>query len=108
MIVYVKRFPIKNVLGVAIFPFIFVKDYFKGTRGETVLINHEKIHIRQQVELGVIPFYILYLWYWMWLRITLGKKGFDYSLIPFEKEAYVNQYDLNYLNKRKPYSWINY
>lgn len=49
----------KSAQAVTVFPFIFV-------RSETVfvqwLINHERIHIRQQIELLLIGSMILYVY----------------------------------------------
>jgi len=43
----------------ALFPFILVNN--KSLLTDAILINHERIHLRQQAELLVIPFYVLYL-----------------------------------------------
>jgi hypothetical protein len=51
------------------------------------------------LELLVIPFYIWYL-------IALWRKG--YYGISFEREAHLNDFDLDYLKKRKPYSFMKY
>lgn len=79
--------PWSNINGIALFPFILTKKNPSKT-----LLNHERIHIRQQVELLVIPFYIIYVIEWFF-------KG--YYEISFEREAYENDKDLNYLSKRK-------
>ena len=31
-----------------------------------------------------------------------------YRDISFEQEAFYNERNINYLNERKPYNWINY
>ncbi len=94
--------PFKGFAAMAIFPFIFIrKDWYEKVsagRLHTVL-NHEKIHFRQQLELLLIGFYLLYLVFW----IFYGYKG-----IPFEKEAYANAKDSDYLIKRKPFAWVKY
>ena len=92
----------ESILGITIFPFVFMK---KGKDTLTV-INHESIHIKQQIELLVIPFYILYFLFWLFNVI---KNSDDpYRNIPFEKESYENENDMEYLNKRKLFSWIKY
>jgi len=83
--------------GLAILPFIFVPSH--ESRGDKVLINHEMIHLRQQLELLFFGFFI-------WYFIALYRKG--YMGISFEKEAYSNQYNLNYINERKMFSWIKH
>lgn len=51
---------LRGYAGITIFPFIFVKRL-----NNVKLINHEKIHIRQQLELLVIPFFIIYGIEWL-------------------------------------------
>ena len=45
--------------GLTLFPFVFVKS--KKDLQDLVFLNHEKIHFRQQIELLIVPFYVLYL-----------------------------------------------
>ena len=75
-------------------------------RHDTVLtpeiINHECIHTRQMVETGFIGFYLWYVVEWL-LRIPF--KGNAYYKISFEREAYHNMHNLEYLAHRKPYAW---
>lgn len=85
-----------KIAAIALYPFIIINS---SVILNDILINHEKIHLKQQLEMFIIPFYIWYL-------IELKKKG--YLNISFEKEAYRNQNDLNYLNKRKKFSFIKY
>ena len=63
------------------------------------LINHERIHLRQQREMLVIPFYIWYL-------IAYYRKG--YMQVSFEREAYANDSDLTYLKKRRIFGFMRY
>lgn len=56
-------------------------------------------------ELLYVPFYILYLLEWLYRLI---QKGNAYRNISFEKEAYNNENDMNYLDKREHFSWIEY
>jgi len=86
----------KGIRGLAFFPFIFIPS---TTVVDDVLINHEKIHLRQQLELGIIPFYIWYL-------IALYRVG--YMNISFEREAYSNEKNLTYLKKRRIFAFKNY
>jgi hypothetical protein len=85
-----------KIAAITLFPFIVISS---STIVDNVLINHEKIHLKQQLEMCIIPFYIWYL-------IELKTKG--YYDISFEKEAFRNQNNLNYLNKRKLYSFLRY
>ena len=85
-----------EIQAISFYPFIFIAHGVKITKE---LINHEKIHLQQQKELLIIPFYIWYL-------IELKTKG--YMNISFEKEAYKNDDNLEYLNQRKIYSFFKY
>ena len=86
----------KGIRGLAFFPFIFVPT---TTIIDDELINHERIHLRQQLELGILPFYIWYL-------IALYRVG--YMNISFEREAYANERNLTYLKNRRIFSFIKY
>jgi hypothetical protein len=86
-----------NVDGMALFPFVLVRRSNPGP----VLLNHERIHLRQQAELGVVPFYVWYLLEYG-LRRGQGYGHYDaYRAISFEREAYANERNPAYLNQRK-------
>ena len=82
--------------GMAFFPFVIINSEVEPT---PELINHERIHLRQQLEMLVIPFYIWYL-------IAYYRRG--YMQVSFEKEAYANDSDLNYLKKRRIFGFMRY
>ena len=86
----------QEAAGITIWPFIFIAEDVVITKR---LINHEKIHLRQQLELLVIGFYIWYL-------IEYYIRG--YYNVSFEKEAYANDGDMEYLKKRKLFSFWKY
>jgi len=73
-----------------------------------VFINHEKIHFRQQLELLILPFYIWYFFEFM-IRIVQFKDGKKaYRTISFEREAYENEKDLNYLKSRSFWNFCKF
>lgn len=86
----------QGIRALAFWPFIIMP---RSTVVDPELINHEKIHLRQQIEMLVIPFYIWYL-------IEFYAKG--YMNISFEKEAYSNEKDLHYLKKRRIFAFWRY
>ena len=45
--------------GITLWPFIILKN--KELKKNVRVINHERIHLRQQRELAVVIFYIWYL-----------------------------------------------
>ena len=69
------------------------------------LMNHERIHTAQQREMLFVFFYLAYLMEWL---VRLPMRGNAYRNISFEREAYSNQRDLNYLRHRRFYAWRHY
>ncbi|QYJ69487.1 hypothetical protein K1I41_06400 [Flavobacterium litorale] len=106
MIITTKYLIPKGYTSIALFPFILIRDY-KYMEDKT-LINHEKIHLRQQAELLVLPFYIWYVVAYLLLYIKYQNHKRAYKSICFEREAYTNESELDYLPSRKPYNFINY
>ncbi len=99
MLIIVSRYLIpKGFRGFTFFPFVFLK-YRKDTDNE-VLLNHEKIHIKQQLEMLVVPFFIWYFLEFLYRLIQFRNRNIAYRNISFEREAYENEKDLNYLQSR--------
>jgi len=95
--------------AITLAPFgIYVKEKYlpKVNWRYSYLINHEKIHWKQQLEMLIIFFYVWYFIEWL-IRIFISTSS-AYRSISFEREAYDNEYDLNYLNKRKRFAWFKY
>lgn len=111
-----------GISAIAILPFIFIHPQ---TRVTPELINHEKIHIKQEIEFAVTYLLVLSLLYvagilgailtacliplcilpfYIWYLIALKRKG--YRNISFEQEAYANEHDLNYLKRRKLFAFL--
>jgi hypothetical protein len=90
--------------GMALFPLILIKD--KAQQHDKVLINHEKIHLRQQLELLIVVFYVLYLANYLFNLLRYRNHYQAYFNISFEKEAYRFEKDVNYLNKRPFCNWL--
>ena len=86
----------QGIRALAFYPFIIMP---RTTVIDDVLINHERIHLRQQLEMLILPFYIWYL-------IALHRK--TYMGISFEKEAYANENNLDYLKKRRIFAFLRY
>ena len=107
MFVIVAKYLIpKGYRGITLFPFVLVKYVFDSEN--KVLINHEKIHIRQQLELLVLPFFV---WYFVEYAVRLLKyknANLAYRNISFEREAYANEQHLDYLKTRAFFSFLNY
>lgn len=96
----------KGYRGITLFPFIFLLR--KEDKRNMILVNHEKIHIRQQLELLIVPFFI---WYGVEFLVRLVQfKNWSraYRNISFEREAYSNEKDLDYLKKRPFWYFLKY
>jgi hypothetical protein len=93
-----------SIRAITLYPYIISRD-----KMEEKTLNHESIHIRQQEELAVVGFYILYVGYWLKNKIILKLDSEQaYYNIPFEREAYLNEHDLDYLDSRKKMAWRKY
>lgn len=107
MFLVVSRFLIpKGYRGMTVFPFVIVGS--AADKGNTVLVNHEKIHIRQQLELLILPFFVWYavdfLIKWMYYRDWNAA----YRNIVFEREAYANEKSPDYLKSRPFWCFLKY
>lgn len=96
----------KNFRGLAVFPFIFLKD--KMLKEDRAIIFHERIHLRQQLEMLWFPFF---LWYGIefiirWIQFKNTHQA--YLNICFEREAYTNENNFNYLKIRKFWNFLKY
>jgi hypothetical protein len=106
MIVVFKHLFYRNYVGLSFWPFIFVKHH--GLKADSALINHEKIHLRQQLELLVLPFYVLYITEWLCRTVWYMDGYRAYKNISFEREAYANENNQDYLLQRRPLSFLQY
>lgn len=97
-----KLFPPKNYDAINILGLLFIHP---GVMISAELINHERIHTRQMLEMLILPYY---LWYFIEWLIRIQLPGRAYMNLSFEREAYRHMNDLDYLKKRKPYAWAKY
>lgn len=103
---WTKLFSAGRASAVTIFPFIFVGR--QGFRADKYLINHERIHLSQALELLIFPFYT---WYSIEFFIRyIQYRDFDkaYRNISFEREAYGNEKNLSYIPQRKCWAFVRY
>ncbi len=98
----------RGYAGMTVFPFIILSD--EKYKFNKVTINHEKIHFRQQLELLILPFYLIYFGNLFYNFLKFKNLEMAYFNVIFEREAYANEKDLNYLKSRsfwKFWSYIN-
>ncbi len=97
------------VIGITLYPYIFLKKSYVDLMTPEKLkenINHESIHIKQEEQLLVIFFY---LWYEIEYCIKYIKYNHNtYRNLSFEREAYENEGNLDYLKTRKFWAFLKY
>lgn len=96
----------KGYRGMAVFPFILVR-YYKD-QVNVVFLNHEKIHLRQQIEMLILPFFVWYIVEFFIRFIQYKNTDLAYRNISFEREAYTNETNLTYLKKRSFFQFLKY
>ena len=96
----------KGYTGLTIFPFVFLKS--KHFKNDYILINHEKIHLRQQLELLILPFYVIYFLEFLVRLIQYKNWHLAYRNISFEREAYCNELNLDYIKYRPFWRFLKY
>ena len=105
--VLISKFAIpKGYIGLTVFPFIFLK--YEHLKSDTILMNHERIHLRQQLEFLILPFFLIYTTEFLIRLIVLRNWKRAYRSISFEKEAYANERNLTYLKSRPFWSFLTY
>lgn len=91
--------------GITLYPFVLISPRVPLRKS---LVVHERIHLKQQQEMLVLPFYLLYLVEYL-LGLVKGKSHYQaYRSISFEREAFQHQHYSSYLRKRKTWSWFRY
>lgn len=101
-----KKITSDRIVGISLAPFgIYLRDDVFDS-GDSIVINHERIHWKQQIEMLIVFFYIIYVVEWG-VRLVFNR-NLVYENISFEKEAYQMERDLHYLKRRKLFSWLKY
>lgn len=97
--------PFKGYKCVNLFGILFV-------RGDSVIgsvdINHESIHTAQMKEMLYVFFYLWYVIEWLVRLVRYRNARTAYRNIGFEREAYMNQGNMGYLQGRGRYAWVKY
>lgn len=103
---WTKVFSLGKARAITLFPFIFLRH--ARDLDDPVLLNHERIHIRQAVELLIVPFYICYLLEFVVRLIQYRAFHRAYRNISFEREAYAHQHDPGYLERRSLWGFVSF
>lgn len=107
MFLFVSRFLVpKGFSGITLFPFVFFRE--RRFRYDAVFVNHERIHLRQQIELLILPFFVWYGLEFIVRLMILRNVDLAYRSISFEREAYENEKDLSYLKERSFWNFFKF
>jgi hypothetical protein len=96
----------KGFNGITIWPFVIARE--KQLKDDSVFVNHEKIHLRQQLEMLIFPFYIWYVLEFVVRLFQYKNRHAAYRNISFEREAYAKEKDRDFLKKRSFWAFIKY
>ncbi|KJD32609.1 membrane protein [Tamlana nanhaiensis] len=96
----------KGYLGLTLYPFILLKQ--KTLKHDVAFMNHERIHLKQQLELLVLPFYLWYVLEFLVRLIQYKNWSMAYRNISFEREAYHQEKNLEYLKNRPFWAFLKY
>lgn len=103
-IIYNNLIPFKGFVAINLFGILFARNEYRNKISNRT-INHESIHTAQIKEMGYVFFYVWYLVEWL-IRLFINSNA--YRNISFEREAFINDDNLDYLKTRKRFSWLKY
>ena len=106
MLIIIKFIFPSNFNALAIWPFIFLRG--KELKNDAILLNHEKIHLKQQKELLWIFFFMIYFIEFLAKIVIYKRLKLAYRNISFEREAYFHERDFNYIRIKPLWSFINF
>ena len=101
-----KRLLSGRFKGISLWPFVIL--HCKQLKKDAFFLNHEKIHLRQQLELLVIFFYVWYAIEFFVRYIDCRDGMLAYRNISFEREAYRRENDLKYLKNRTFWAFLKF
>lgn len=93
-----KRLLSGRFKGISLWPFVILEN--RQLKQDEYFMNHERIHLRQQLELLIIFFYVWYALEFLIRFLKYGNRLSAYRNISFEREAYRRENDLTYLKHR--------
>lgn len=102
MIVHTRHFPPRGFHAITLFPFIF----YKGRGLSERELRHETVHLWQQATLLVVPFYILYILFWIVGLLRYRDSYRAYREIPFERSAYALELLPRQVWWRQAFGWV--
>lgn len=84
LFVHIRHFLPRKYSAITLTPFVF----YSGDTLSERLVRHETVHLYQQLFLLVVPFYVLYVLFWLIGLLRYRSHDRAYRAIPFERSAY--------------------
>ena len=100
---FIRKFKIS---GITLFPFIFLAS--TEIKQNNQIVQHEKIHLRQELEMFVVLFYLIYFTEFLVGCIKYNDRYKVYRNISFEREAFDNDFNPDYLKIRRMWACWRY
>lgn len=99
-----------SIVGIVILGFVFLSRRVRSYTPlrQFLVLNHERIHVRQWIETGFVLFAVWYPLEYLIRRLQYSSWDEAYRNISFEREAYDRESDVFYLSERKFWAFINY
>ena len=101
-----KRLLSGRFKGISLWPFVILQS--DQLKKDEFFLNHEKIHLRQQLELLVLFFYVWYAIEFFIRYLDCRDGMLAYRNISFEREAYRRENDIGYLKKRPFWAFLKF
>lgn len=103
---FLRLFTNNFAKAITLFPFIILNS--KSLQNDKNILTHERIHLKQQLELLILPFYLWYLleFLFWWIKYQEFKKA--YKNIVFEREAFAHQAEKDYINQRPLWAFFRH
>jgi len=97
----------KGYIAMCILPFLFVTQEIP-IREMTTALNHERIHARQQIEMGWFFFFVWYFLEYLFRLLVYRSRHKAYLNLSFEREAYFHAGNPDYCKNRALFAWLKY
>lgn len=102
IIIHTRRFPPPSFHAITLFPFVF----HNGSPLQKHEIRHESVHLWQQLALLILPFFVLYLLFWLYGLVRYRNALRAYYQIPFERSAYLLEKEAYISPARCMFHWF--
>lgn len=107
MIVIVAKYLIpRGFVGITIWPLVLLAS--EQDKVNAVTLAHERIHLRQQIEMLVLPFFIWYVFEYAIRLFQYRDRKIAYRNISFEREAYSHEKSPDYLRSRAFWNFLDF